>query len=198
MLELKKYLYVLRSTFYKIKNRTSTFGENTILFSKADISNSTVGRYTYFAGNASVINADIGAFCSISKGVIIGLGTHPTDFMTTHPALYSAKTIFPHKLYQSKRTYTESKRVLIEDDVWLGRNVIVLDGVNIGKGAIVAAGAVVTKNVEPYAIYGGVPAKLIKYRLDSDRLIYASSVDFSTSDIQSLIDKASDFDERIA
>lgn len=63
-----------------------------------------------------------------------------------------------------KQGYTENKPVYIEDDVWIGRRVLIMPGVCIGTGSIVAAGAVVTKNVEPYSIVGGNPAKIIKYR----------------------------------
>ena len=63
-----------------------------------------------------------------------------------------------------KQGYTENKPVYIEDNVWIGRRVLIMPGVCIGTGSIVAAGAVVTKNVEPYSIVGGNPAKIIKYR----------------------------------
>lgn len=63
-----------------------------------------------------------------------------------------------------KQGYTENKPVYIEDNVWIGRRVLIMPGVCIGTGSIIAAGAVVTKNVEPYSIVGGNPAKIIKYR----------------------------------
>ncbi len=72
----------------------------------------------------------------------------------------------------------EKAAVKIADDVWLGANVVVLPGVTIGRGAIVAAGAVVTKDVEPFAIVGGVPAKIIKYRFDSKTRAKAQNMKF--------------------
>ena len=63
--------------------------------------------------------------------------------------------------------YTEMKPVYIDDDVWIGRRVLIMPGVHIGTGAIIAAGSVVTKNVEPYSIVGGNPAKHIKYRREN-------------------------------
>jgi maltose O-acetyltransferase len=70
-------------------------------------------------------------------------------------------------------------KIVIEDDVWIGINAIILPKVTIGRGAVVAAGAVVTKDVEPYAIVGGVPAKIIKYRFDTETREKAKKVDLS-------------------
>lgn len=72
----------------------------------------------------------------------------------------------------------EIRPINIEDDVWIGANVTVLGGVTIGRGSIVAAGAVVTKDVEPFSIVGGVPAKLIRYRFDEDTIREASKQNF--------------------
>ncbi len=72
----------------------------------------------------------------------------------------------------------EIKPIVIEDDVWIGAKVTVLGGVTIGRGAIVAAGAVVTKDVEPYSIVGGVPAKLIRHRFDEATIREASKLNF--------------------
>ncbi|MDD4520154.1 MAG: CatB-related O-acetyltransferase [Alphaproteobacteria bacterium] len=98
-----------------------------------------------------------------------------------HNHLRSESTLFPGHSYAmhpifiaNKKTsigkYTNSEQwcapIKIDNDVWIGRNVIVMDGVHIKTGAVIASGAVVTKDVEPYAIVGGVPAKLIKYRFD--------------------------------
>src|ERR1700722_4380777 len=70
-------------------------------------------------------------------------------------------------------------KIIIEDDVWVGINAIILPQVTIGRGAVIAAGAVVTKDVEPYAVVGGVPAKLIKYRFNAETREKAKKVDFS-------------------
>jgi maltose O-acetyltransferase len=70
-------------------------------------------------------------------------------------------------------------KIIIEDDVWIGINAIILPRVTIGRGAVIAAGAVVTKDVEPFAVVGGVPAKLIKYRFDAEKREKAKKLDFS-------------------
>jgi galactoside O-acetyltransferase len=99
--------------------------------------------YTTIYGNVS-----IGRHVMIAPLVMLAGGNHRSDDPTR-----------PMKL----QGHT-SRGIVIEDDVWIGANAVVVDGVRIGRGAIVAAGAVVTKDVEPYAIVGGNPAKLLKYR----------------------------------
>lgn len=138
---------------------SNRFGKGT------NISDSKIGRHTYIV-NARIVRAEIGAFCSIGPEVNIGgLGNHPTNWLSTHPAFYSI-------LKQSGKTFTEInlfdelKPNKIGNDVWIGAKALILDGVSIGDGAIVAAGAVVTKDVPAYAIVGGVPAKVIRSRFE--------------------------------
>lgn len=104
----------------------------------------------------------IGAFCSIATNVQIFLGgNHHADWVSTYP--------FPAMLegLESVSDYGYSHgNVVIGSDVWLCSNTVILSGVTIGHGAIVAAGSVVTKDVEPYAVVGGSPARLLKWRFD--------------------------------
>lgn len=129
--------------------------------------NSSIGSYTYFAGFNSVMNAQIGKFCSIGANVCIGPGRHPLDFVSTSPVFYSI-----HKqcgiTFADKSYYNEMGKVKVGNDVWIGTNAVILDDVTIGDGAVIAAGAVVTKDVEPYSIVGGIPAKFIKKRFSED------------------------------
>lgn len=175
----KKYIskrkIIIKSSLYKMRNRTSTFSDKTILFRMAHVSHSNIGRYTYIAGYANINNCTIGSFCSIADGVRVGVGVHPLNLISTHPALYSVKTIFPYKLIDeaiinSLPSHEESKRISIGNDVWIGTDSIILDGVNIDDGAVIAAGSVVTKDVPPFAVVGGVPARVIKYRTIPDMI----------------------------
>ncbi|MGE6225983.1 CatB-related O-acetyltransferase, partial [Aeromonas media] len=157
------------------KNKTSSFADKSVLFQKANVKNSSIGKYTYLAGFANINNCKIGDFCSIADGVRIGIGMHPLNYISTHPVFYSEKTIFPYKLLESSvlsklPDYDESKEVIIGNDVWIGTSSIILDGVKIGNGVVIAAGAVVTKDVPDYAIVGGVPARIIKYRPTSETI----------------------------
>lgn len=168
-LEINKRRIILKSDLYKRKNRSSSFGYKSILFSCANVMHSEIGRYTYLAGNGLISHACIGAFCSIADGVKIGLGSHPVNYISTHPVFYSADTIFPYRLIdelilKKLPCSDELKPVNIGNDVWIGTNAIILNGVTIGNGAVIGAGAVVTKNVPDFAIVGGVPAKIIRYR----------------------------------
>ncbi|RUR52558.1 CatB-related O-acetyltransferase [Aeromonas veronii] len=172
---LRRFKVNLKSSFYKRKNKTSSFADKSVLFQKANVKNSSIGKYTYLAGFANINNCKIGDFCSIADGVRIGIGMHPLNYISTHPVFYSAKTIFPYKLLESSvlsklPDYDESKEVIIGNDVWIGTSSIILDGVKIGNGVVIAAGAVVTKDVPDYAIVGGVPARIIKYRPTSETI----------------------------
>jgi len=130
-------------------------------------SNVSLGDFSYVSSDAYLQHASIGSFCSIARNVRIGGGSHPTDHVSTSPLFYSTGGQLPLSIV-SKDSYNEIGQVSIGDDVWLGVNAIVLDGVKVGTGAIVAAGAVVTKDVPPYAIVAGVPARLIRFRFSEE------------------------------
>ncbi|MFJ7735973.1 CatB-related O-acetyltransferase [Lysinibacillus sp. NPDC097287] len=130
-----------------------------------------IGRYTYGANFETIARPElineIGSFCSINKSVKIGTeGNHPIDLITTHPLLYREKYSFFPNLLTDEDWDEYNGKITIGNDVWIGANVVILPGVSIHDGAIIAAGAIVTKDVPPYAIVGGVPAKLIRYRFN--------------------------------
>ena len=137
------------------------------------------GRNSYASWDAiSIINKDsvIGSFCSIAADVQIGLSQHPTDHLTTHPMTYKTpfltafEMMMPALRKRGANDFTITSKCVIGNDVWLGSRAMIMDGVTIGDGAIVAAGAVVTRDVPPYAIVGGVPAKVIKYRFSPEMI----------------------------
>jgi hypothetical protein len=148
-----------------------------------------VGYLTYMNRHGSLLNASVGRYCSIAEGVCIGPWEHPTDRVSTHPFVFNAyarkdtKSFFPFEVYDfyseivdrhNVLPAAEAPRTLVGNDVWIGRNVTIVQGVTIGHGAIIAAHSVVTRNVEPYAIVGGVPARTIRKRFDKrtiDRLL---------------------------
>lgn len=128
-----------------------------------DIVNVEVGKFSYFTGNAMVYNSIIGNYCSIAQGVKIGLGIHPTNFISSSPLFYSTDDNFNYQLI-ADNYFESNKKSFIGNDVWIGANAIIMDGITVGNGAIIGAGAIVTHDVPAYAIVAGVPAKLIKYR----------------------------------
>jgi acetyltransferase-like isoleucine patch superfamily enzyme len=177
---LKSVLNVRSTGKYLIQNPTCRFlpgavlieskleGFN-ILFNDVQIINSTVGKHTYFQKRTTVVNTDLGRFCSIASNVSIGPGVHKIDSVSTHPAFYLKNTPLV-KTFVNADLFESSKKTIVGDDVWIGEGVIVLDGIKIGTGSIIAAGAVVTKDIEPYTIVGGVPAKYIKHRFDHETI----------------------------
>jgi acetyltransferase-like isoleucine patch superfamily enzyme len=125
-----------------------------------------VGKKTYGILNINDYSpvetkVTIGSYCSIAPGVCFLLGgEHQIDSISTYP--------FKVKCFEYECEAGSKGDIVVGDDVWIGTNAIVCSGVKIGQGAVVAAGAVVTKDVEPYAIVGGNPAKVIKYRFDEN------------------------------
>lgn len=145
----------------------SSFGKCNVIFHNTTVVDSTIDDHTFIQRNSRVINTDIGKFCSIASRVSIGLGRHPTSYVSSHPAFYS-NTQPLVKTFSPSDAFNYFERTYIGHDVWIGENAMIIDGVRVNTGAIIAAGAVVTRDVPAYAIVGGVPSKLIKYRFDED------------------------------
>lgn len=181
-----KYLYKLyKSIIFKKKNVVisphSYFNQQTVLEGNnrvgraSSVSNSLIGRNTYIGNNCNLSKCKVGRFCSIASNVKIIADTHPSSvFVSTSPSFYS--TLLQNgQTFVNKNKFEEYLRidgynVIIENDVWIGTNAIIKGGIKIGNGAIIAMGAVVTKDVPPYAIVGGVPAKVIKYRFNEEQI----------------------------
>ena len=129
--------------------------------------NVSLGKRSYTGPWDMIFHCEIGSYCSISYGVTIGAPEHNYTRPSTHQFIYDSK----YGLFEDCTTIRDEKFLLdlkIGNDVWIGCNSTILRGVRIGDGAIIAANAVVTKDVPPYAIVAGVPAKIIKYRFSDD------------------------------
>jgi chloramphenicol O-acetyltransferase type B len=144
-------------------------GKKSRIMKGSIINHCNIGPYTYISRNALIQNTTIGNYCSISHDVIIGLGAHPLNHFSTSPLFYRVINPLQIKLINQNLNFKEYKPINIGHDVWIGARVTILDGINIAIGAVIAAGAVVTKDVPAYAIVGGVPAKIIRYRFDQDK-----------------------------
>jgi len=148
----------------------STLEHFNILFENAQLINSSLGSHTYIQKRSTVVNASVGKFCSVASDVSIGPGNHKLDDVSTHPVFYLQNTPLVKKYCADDRFAESSKRTTIGHDVWIGEKAIVLDGVSIGTGAVIASGAVVSKDVAPYTIVGGVPAKPIRMRFTDEEI----------------------------
>lgn len=163
ILGLLKNLFQHGISLFAFVDYLSHISKYATVYRGAKVFNSSIGRYSYVGRKASVVYSEIGNFCSIAGGSYIGLGEHTLNNLSTSPLFTEKKNATNHKWTDSSSFYPFSK-VIVGNDVWIGTKVLVLGGVRIGDGAVIAAGAVVTKDVPPYAIVGGVPAKVIKYR----------------------------------
>lgn len=133
-----------------------------------------MGKGSYIAKN-SYIEGKIGRFCSIAQNCTIIQGTHPYTypFVSTSPIFYSTlkqngKSYTSENKYAEYRYAKEKYAVVIGNDCWIGYGASIIAGVTIGDGAVILAHAVVTKDVPPYAIVGGIPAKIIRYRYNRE------------------------------
>ena len=173
-------IFLLRSVFFSFFSKNigmfsiainSKINKTAKVYKFVTLRNVFIDDMSYVANFARISNCKIGKFTSIAPSVVIGLGMHPAGWVSTHPAFYSLKRQ-SMLTYVKTQNFLESKPINIGSDVWIGHSVLILDGVSIGDGAIVAAGSFVISDIPPYAIYGGVPAKLIRYRFQSSEIAY--------------------------
>ena len=145
----------------------TVFSKTSALGSYSRCYNVRIGKYSSLRGKSKAANCIIGKYSVIAKESEIGLGVHPTDYLTCHSIFYTNSPWGFHPEWV--KSIEDIVRIShIGNDVWIGAKSIVMDGVSIGDGAIVAAGSVVTKDVPPFAVVGGVPAKIIKYRFSQE------------------------------
>ncbi len=127
-----------------------------------DIGNSSLGAYSYTV--SPLWNIHVGRYCSIANGVIFAPPRHPLSWITTSPVVY-LDWVF-HGRCACHFFDDSSEPVRVGNDVWIGADAKIMGGITIGNGAVIGANALVTKDVPPYAIVGGVPARIIRYRFD--------------------------------
>jgi acetyltransferase-like isoleucine patch superfamily enzyme len=124
--------------------------------------NCSIGAFTYLDANCTLQSIVIGRYCQIAANVTT-LNEHPVNWLTSHP--FTQGNIFPPPyVAETFSPFARSDVTQVGNDVWIGEGAKITLGVNIGDGAVIAAGAVVTKDVPPFAIVGGVPAKVIRMK----------------------------------
>lgn len=195
-----KLLYIL---YLKITNlscsiRASEVGKNVKLGKKVTLSNGTfvfgkkIGSYTY-VNRFTIIDKNvksIGKFCSIAVNCRIGQGAHPMDWVSTHSFTYNKVYNFIKNDIKNNK-FQDDLETIIGNDVWIGSNATILAGITIGDGAIIGAHSLVNKDVEPYSVVVGAPAKHLKYRHSKEHrtmLLKAQWWNWSKEKIKSNID----------
>lgn len=152
-----------------VTQRDVKIGRRCEVLQKTRMEYCTLGDYSYIGEYCDVADAEIGKFCAIANMVRIGAPNHPMQRPSQHrftyvPEYYEAQTQRDSSFFSARRT----ARVVVGHDVWIGHGAILLPGIQIGTGAVIAAGAVVSKDVAPYSIVGGVPAKQIRERFSRE------------------------------
>ncbi|MGN6774445.1 DapH/DapD/GlmU-related protein [Rhizobium sp.] len=185
--------------------RDSSIGRCCEILADTSLHTAELGDFSYLGPRCIVGDATIGKFCAIAAEVRIGAPNHPMDRPSMHrftycPEYYAAGAVRDHAFFDRRK----EDRAVIGNDVWIGHGVIVLPGVKVGDGAVLAAGAVITKDVQPYTVVGGIPAKFIRERFSrsiAERLtsiawwdwpfetIMERLVDFQSSDIEAFCER---------
>lgn len=131
-----------------------------------------MGDFSYVSKDTNLNNVEVGKFCSIGSRVQIGLAPHPSRiFVSTHPAFYSHDNEGCTLKLRANKIFDDAvPKTIVENDVWIGHNATIIGGITIGSGAVVAACAVVVKDVPPYAVVGGNPAKIIRFRFTEEQI----------------------------
>lgn len=172
---LKKIMYYVKLYFFKKKFRKLNkhnyiYPKNIFPLNKVRIGKYSYGQLNVYFWNAENEKLIIGNFVSIAEGVKFVLGgNHYYNTLSTYP--------FKVKFLGYENEAWSKGPIIIEDDVWIGMDVSIMSGVKIGKGAVVAARSVVTKDIPPYAIVAGNPARIIKYRFEKEMIDKIKDID---------------------
>lgn len=156
-------------------NPQTKLGHHIWVHHHTNIKDTEIGSFTYIQNDCKLERCKVGRFCSIGDTVKVLSATHPTrDFVSTSPVFFSTacqcgETFVQENMFEEYLRVGEFG-VVIGNDVWIGANAILLGGITIGDGAIIAAGSLVNKDVPPYAIVGGVPSKIIRYRFEKEQI----------------------------
>ena len=174
--------------------RNSYLGAWTDIGPHCHLLETTVGDYTYLAGDVGVIYSEIGKFCSIASHATINPGNHPMTRVTQHHSTYRRMQYgFDDHDDEEFFDWRRADKCTIGHDVWIGHGATVVAGVNVGTGAVIGAGAVVTKDVAPYTIVVGVPARPIRKRFSDDAIEQLLRVAWWDWDRSTLEERFKDF-----
>lgn len=170
----------------------SSFGRYVAIGLGSRVAYSEFGDYSYCDRYADIANTTIGKFSNIASFVRVGATDHPLHTASLHHFMYRSADYWDDAEHDADFfDHRRSRRTVIGHDTWLGHNAQIKPGVVMGNGAVVASGAIVTKDVAPYTIVAGAPAKLLRLRQPkeiADRLIALAWWDWSHEDIRAALD----------
>jgi len=208
---LHKIKKLIKNTLFNLRNKnkiqislSASVAKNSIFEGANKIGSGSsfsgeMGYGTYIANNTKLTAAKIGRFCSIASNVFCRNDTHPVGkpFATTSPAFYSLLKqngeTFAKKQSFDEFVWCDNEKkysLIVGNDVWIGDGALFVGAIKVGDGAIVAARSVCTKDVPPYAVVGGVPAKIIKYRYDEETINFLLKLKWWDKDVNWLRENA--------
>ena len=169
---MKSYLeYLISKIIKKLHFRAilnSEIHKTSKVCAGSQLVNVKMGKYSDVGYDCTIINTDIGAFCSLGANIVIGGASHTIDWVSTSPVFNENKDHLPKKFSHHK--FSLDSKTFVGNDVWIGNNVMIKSNVKIGDGAVLGMGSIVTKDVGPYEIWAGNPAKLIRKRFEEDKI----------------------------
>jgi acetyltransferase-like isoleucine patch superfamily enzyme len=174
-----------------------SIGEYVAILNDVFLSQVKISDFSYISYHGRVNNADIGKFCSIGPYVQIGLAPHPSRvFVSTYPAFYSGQNLGCPLAFRENQIFDDSvPKTTLGNDIWIGANAIIPGGINLNTGAVVAAGAVVVKDVPPYAVVGGNPAKIIRYRFSDEQIDFLLASEWWNWPIEKIRQQVGEFSD---
>jgi phosphonate metabolism protein (transferase hexapeptide repeat family) len=146
----------------------SNLGDWVYLGPNTSVVESDFGDYSYTAGDVQIIYSEVGKFCSIASHARLNPGNHPMERVTQHHMTYRRQQYGFGPDDDAFFDWRRDHKVTVGHDVWLGHGAVLLPGVTVGTGAVIGAGAIVTKDVAPYTIAVGVPARPLRLRFAED------------------------------
>lgn len=169
---LSKIEYIISKIIKKMHLRAiknSMIDKTSSIAAGTQFVNSKMDRNSFCGYDCTIINTQIGGFCSIANNCEIGGASHSIDWISTSPVFNENKDQIKKKYSYHK--YNATKHTVVGNDVWIGSKVLIKAGVTIGDGVVIGMGSVVTKDIPPYEVWAGNPAKIIRKRFDNETIL---------------------------